>query len=243
MSGPFLAGLAWLSFAAALCLLSAYGLKRTATNLLVRAFGPSFGLGLYALLTLPGFFLHEGAHALAALILHVPLRGVTLIPRHAADELSVGAGVRVAPVDPLRMALIALAPLLAGMVSLGLLSGTLGTAGADPRPWMRLPEWVSQWDRTGAGLWAMLYLLWSVGSHMAPSRGDWLYVQRGGLVLLAVLVLLGLLLSLLGAAAASGTGAVLSRLGDGLAIGAILNTILLLPLAIAARIIRRRTRS
>jgi hypothetical protein len=238
--GTFFAGLAWLFLAGALCLFLAYWLKRTALDLLARAFGPRFALGLYATLTLPGFFLHEGAHALAAILLRVPLRGVTFIPRQSLDDLAVGASVQVEARGPLRMALIALAPLLAGAAAMGLLSGVLGAAGADPRPWVRLPEWAAGLEWGGGTFWLVVYLIWSIGSHMAPSQGDLRFVQSGGVVLLAILTLAGLLLSLLGPSAADPVGGALGRLGDGLAIGAILDAVFLAPLALLDYLLRRR---
>ncbi len=90
MGLSFLAGLAWLFVAGAACLLSAAWLKKNALDLLARAFGVPLSPPLYAMLTLPGFFLHEGAHALSALVMRVPIRGVTFIPRRAMGDLGVG---------------------------------------------------------------------------------------------------------------------------------------------------------
>jgi len=239
MGGPFFAGLAWLFITGALCLLSAYGLKHVALRLLSRAFGTGFALGLYAMLTLPGFFLHEGSHALAALLLRVPIRGITFIPHHSPLNLSVEAGVQVASTDRLRMALIALAPLLTGTIVLGLLSGALGTAGPDPLPWVRLRDRLISLEWGGAGFWIMLYLMWALGTHMAPSRGDMVYVQGGAVALLVLLLALGLLLSLLGGTITDQVGAFLGRLGDGLFIGTALNGVILLPLFIIAGLLRR----
>ncbi len=236
----FYAGLAWLFLAGTLCLFLGYWAKRSALDILAHGFGTRFALALYAMLTLPGFFLHEGAHALAAIVLRVPLRGVTFIPRHSPENLAVGASVQVEARDPLRMALIALAPLLAGSAALGLLSGTLGVTGSDLRPWVRLPQWAAGLEWRGATFWLVVYLIWSIGGHMAPSRGDMGFVQRGALVLLALLALAGVLLSLLGPSAVDPVGSVLARLGDGLAIGAALNGIFLVPLILLSRLLRRR---
>jgi len=241
MVGPFYAGLGWLFLAGALCLFLAYWLKRAALQLLARAFGVSgFTLALYAMLTLPGVILHEGAHALSALLLRVPVRGAALIPRRSPDDLSLEAFVQVSPRDPLRMALVALAPLLAGTVVLGLLTRTLGVAGQEVRPWARLAEWATSIDWHRAVLWATIYLIWTISSHMAPSRVDLCYVQNGAVVLLAILLALGLLLTRFGASAVERVGGALGRLGDGLAVGAILNGIILLPLALLVRLVGRK---
>jgi len=241
MWSAFFAGLGWLLLAGALCLFVAYWLKRTVLALLARAFGVSgLTLGLYAMLTLPGFFLHEGAHALSAVLLRVPVRGFAFIPRRASDDLSLEAFVQVVPRDPVRMALVALAPLLAGSLVLGLLSRTLAPAGLESRPWVRLAEWATGLDWHRAAPWAAIYLIWTVSSHMSPSRPDLRYVPGGAAVLLGALLLTGLLLSRFAGSAAGQVGAALSRLGDGLAVGAVLNGTFLLPLGLLARLLRRR---
>lgn len=240
MGLSFFAGLAWLFAAGAVCLLSAGRLKRSALELFARIVGAGTAPALYAMLTLPGFFLHEGAHALSAVLLRVPVRGVTFIPRRAAGDLGVGAGVRVARRDAPRMALIALAPLAAGIVALGLLTGALGAAGADPRPWVRLPAWLSAANWHSGSAWIAVYMIWSIGSHMAPSATDMQYVWGGAAALLVALVALGLILFLLGTTLLDGLGLLLGRLGDGLAVGAGLNVLMWIPVALASALIRRR---
>ncbi len=238
MDFSFFAGLAWLFLSGAGCLFSARRLKGSALELLNRAFGESFGLAFYAMLTLPGFFLHEGAHALIALLLGVPIRGATFIPRRGSADMGVGAAVQVARRDALRMALVALAPLLIGTVVLGLLSGVLATGG-DARPWVRLPAWLAGQDWRSGDLWVRAYLLWSIGSHMAPSAADMRYVRGGALALLALLAAAGLLLALFGEALLPHLALLLSRLGDSLAVAALLNLVMLAPVLLAAQPWRR----
>lgn len=230
MDVHLLAALGWFFPTAALCLVLAKRLKRILVGLLVQAFGePGVGLALYAVLTLPGFFLHEGAHALTALLLGVPLRRVVWIPRRSPDDQAVGAFTLVEPRDRLRMALIALAPLAAGALALGLLTGLMGMNSPDPYPWVRLREWIEGVDRRAPGFWASVYLIWTIGSHMAPSDSDLRIIQRGALGLLIALLLLGWILSLVGNGSST-LQAVLHRLGDSLAIGAGLNGLILLAL-------------
>lgn len=240
MDFSFFAGLVWLSLAGAGCLFSAQRLKRCAMDLLTRAFGESFSPAFYAMLTLPGFFLHEGAHALTALLLGVPIRGATFIPRRAGADLGVGAAVQVARRDTLRMAMIALAPLLVGTVALGLLSGVLTAGGADARPWVRLPAWLAGQDWRSGPLWVRVYLLWSIGSHMAPSATDMRYVRGGALALLALLAAAGLLLALVGEALRPRLALLLGRIGDSLAVAALLNLAMLVPVLLVAQFWRRR---
>ncbi len=240
MGTTFAAGLAWLFLAGTACLLSAYRLKTTFIALLGRAFGPQVGLALYAFVTLPGFLLHEGSHALAAFFLRVPILGATLIPRPSMDGMAVGAAVQVARRDPVRMALVALAPLVVGAVALGLLTGLFGSAGASPWPWLRLREWIGQLDLRSTGFWAGVYIVWSISSHMGPSSADMHYVWSGGIVLLVLLVAAGLLLSRATPAAPDAIGSAMGYVGDGLAAGTLLNLILLLPLEGIAFLTRRR---
>jgi hypothetical protein len=239
MGLSFFAGLAWLFVASAVCLVSSGWLKRGALELIARAVGVRTAPALYAMLTLPGFFLHEGAHALTALILRVPIRGVTFIPRRAAGDLGVGAGVRVARSGVLRMALIALAPLFAGIVVLGLLTGALGAAGSDPRPWVRIPDWLAAADWRSSNVWIAIYMIWSISSHMAPSATDMRYVGSGAIAILGVLVVVGAVLFLLGTSLLDGLGTLLGRLGDGLAVGAGLNVLMWIPVVLLTQVLRR----
>jgi hypothetical protein len=240
LGSDFYFGLGWFLLAGGLCLLFAWWLKRTLLGLFSHAFGANtLSLGLYALLTLPGFFLHEGAHALTALILRVPVRDVTFIPRPDPYSLSISASVQIAHRDAFRMALIALAPLLAGTVVLGLLTGITGTGVQDIRPWVRLQMWFSGMNRQGTSLWTTVYLIWTVSSHMAPSRPDLRYAQRGFLIMLIVLAALLFLLPLFGKDLPESLGLSLGRLGDGLAIGALLNGLVLIPLALLSKFVRR----
>jgi len=238
MGLSFLAGLAWLFVAGAACLLSAGRLKRNAMRLFARAFGVSVAPALYAMLTLPGFFLHEGAHALTALVLRVPIRGATFIPRRAGS-LGVGAGVRVARRDTLRMALIALAPLVVGIVVLGLLTGALAAASSDPRPWVRLPAWLTAANWGTGNAWITIYLIWSISSHMAPSTTDMRYVGAGAMAILIGFVVIGVLLVLVGTALLDSLGVFLGRLGDGLFVGTVLNMLMLIPVALVSRLVWR----
>lgn len=240
MLGEFLLGLAWLSFAGALGLFLAGRLKRTLLDLMERAFGVRFSLALYAMLTLPGFFLHEAAHALAALLLRVPIRSVTFIPRRSVDDMAVGSSVQVAPRDPLRMALIALAPLLAGTLALGLLTGLLRGGSTSPHPWTRLPEWAASLDYGSVDFWLAAYLIWALGGTLAPSRADMVHVRRGALALLLLLAVAGGILYLVGEEAIAWLGTFLGRLGDGLAAAAVLNGVVLLPLALLEMALSRR---
>ncbi len=228
MNGDLLLGLGWLFLGTVGCLALSRHLQETALREMDRLLG-EIGLSLFALLTLPGFFLHEASHAASAFLLRVPVRRVHFIPRPSLDGRSLSASVEIGRRDPLRMALVALAPLLAGMAALGLLCGVSGTSAADPRPWVRLPTWLAHLDWGSSSLWASLYLIVSVSLHMAPSRADWVYVPGGMAALWGMLFLSGFLLPLFGEALPRQVGSLLIRLGDGLLVGATLNGVLLVP--------------
>lgn len=235
MNGDFLAGLGWLFLGGGCCLAVARRLREAAAEFLTRLFGVEIGLPLFALLTLPGFFLHEAAHVLSALLLRVPIRAVHWIPRPSLDGHSLSASVSIGRADALRTALVALAPLLAGATALGLLSNALGAPEADPRPWVRLPAWLSGLDWGSSSLWASLYLIGCISLHMAPSRADLAYVPGGLAALGVVLLLSGFLLPLFGPELPGQVGRLFARLGDGLLVGAALNGVLLAPLVLVRR--------
>ncbi|MGC8874973.1 MAG: hypothetical protein ACP5SI_11090 [Chloroflexia bacterium] len=222
-------GFVWLLIAGALGLFLAGWLKQAFLALLCRFLGPAVALGVYAMLTLPGFFLHEGAHILVALALGVPVRGFTLIPRPDPEGLS--AAVEVSPRGPIRMAAVALAPLLAGMAALALLTTIFPYDPGSSYPWMRLAAWPTSWRGSRAEFWFHLYLIWAISSHMAPSRGDMVYVLRGAIAL-PFLVLVGWGLARLFPNFLDPWNAICTRLGDGFALAAAGNAVCLLPVGL-----------
>jgi hypothetical protein len=80
---------------------------------------------LFAIFFLPGTFIHEASHFLAALILFVPVGQFELIPEFIEeDRLKLGS-VPVAKSDFLRRFLIAIAPIIAGLTILFFLPSLL----------------------------------------------------------------------------------------------------------------------
>ncbi len=69
---------------------------------------------LLSLFYLPGTILHEYAHYLVAILLRVPVYGVSFKPQRSGDKLKLGS-VTIGQTDPLRKALIGMAPLLFGL--------------------------------------------------------------------------------------------------------------------------------
>lgn len=144
------------------------------------------------LLAMPGTVLHEAAHYLACVVLRVPagrqVRGpdgrraqVRLFhPRRDRYTGTVTLGsVPHAATDPLRGALIAIAPLL--LVPALLLVIALALAGtSDPAQLRHLVPKLAVWKLVALG-----YLAFSCGQAAFPSRGDHIGVL-GGLALSAV---------------------------------------------------------
>jgi hypothetical protein len=164
--------------------------QRRLVNLAVAATGSRL---LGYLLAMPGTVVHEGAHYLACVILRVPVgrqvrtrdgrraRVRWFFPTRDAVTGSVTLGmVPHARTDPLRGALIAIAPLLLVppllMAIVCLLAGTTDLAQLrhvlpDLTPWR---------------LVLLSYLAFSCAQGAFPSRGDHIGVQ-GGLALSAIL--------------------------------------------------------
>lgn len=69
------------------------------------------------LLYFPGTLLHELSHFLAAVLLRVPVASFSIMPKVTPTGILFGR-VSVQKVDPFRSAIIAIAPLLTGAVTL-----------------------------------------------------------------------------------------------------------------------------
>ena len=131
------------------------------------------------LLAMPGTVLHESAHYLACLILRVPVGGQLRTPdgRRArvrlfyprrdpvSGSVTLGMVPHAAP-DPLRGALIAIAPLL--LVPPFLLAIALGVAGiSDPGQLRHILPHLAAWK-----LALLAYVAFSCGQASFPSSGD-----------------------------------------------------------------------
>nr|WP_290667346.1 hypothetical protein [Ardenticatena sp.] len=70
---------------------------------------------IYALILLPGTLLHESSHWLMAKLMRVETTGLSLVPRFENGQLVMGH-VLVRKSDPIRSALVGIAPLFVGTV-------------------------------------------------------------------------------------------------------------------------------
>ena len=62
----------------------------------------------------PGTFVHEASHALASVLLFVPVKHISFLPKLEADGLKLGS-VSIAHTDPLRRFIIGVAPVIIGV--------------------------------------------------------------------------------------------------------------------------------
>jgi hypothetical protein len=156
-------------------------------------------VALYALLFAPGAAVHELSHWLMALCLRVRTTSFSLVPRRGpGDQLRLGY-VETERTDPVRSALIGVAPLLCGVVLLSLL--TLHQLALEPIVQAAAGYDVGAVLRTvgllptvpDVALW--LYLVVAISNTMLPSAADrsaWLPAGLIALGLGAILALSGI---------------------------------------------------
>lgn len=151
---------------------------------------------IFALIFLPGVFLHELSHFITAKLLRVPTGRFSLLPQVQPDgRLRLGY-VETAPGGFLRDALIGVAPLVTG----NLFVAYIAIYRMQLLPlWdlLRLAEWARFWEALWAvptfpDFWLWFYLAFTVSSMMMPSASDrqaWLpvFLLAAGLVGLAIL--------------------------------------------------------
>jgi len=153
---------------------------------------------LFALIFLPGVFLHELSHFLMAKILRVRTGRVSLIPQPQPDgRLRLGY-VETAPGGFLRDALIGVAPLVTGSLFVAYVA--IQRMALLPL-WdlARLADWSRFWSALGAvpgqpDFWLWFYLTFTVSSMMLPSASDrqaWLPVILLAAALVGLAILAG----------------------------------------------------
>ncbi len=156
---------------------------------------PDVALVLYFVLVLPGILIHELSHWLMARILLVPVRRVSIGPvrKGRSSRVSLGS-VQVGNVDPIRAALIGVAPLLGGSAVILLIGNLLLGVGEltealAGQGWEGILAGLGQIVRvTDFSLW--LYVIFAISNAMLPSESDMSTVRP-------VLIFLGFLAAVL----------------------------------------------
>lgn len=124
------------------------------------------------MLILPGVLLHELSHALAAWVLRVRVRHLSIGIRRkgAGNKVALGS-VDIARTDPIRGSLIGMAPLIAGCAAILLISSWglgLNGLGFGGQPfWEELRRAYQVPD-----FWLWVYLVLAIGNAMLPSAAD-----------------------------------------------------------------------
>jgi hypothetical protein len=175
--------LLWLAAALALLLSTERWIHRHLQGVMLLFTGdPEIAVALYALPLLPGILLHELSHALAAILVGVRVRGISIRPKRAGQRVQLGF-VPVDKTDFVRASLIGLAPLLAGSSVVLLIGyhvfdiGTIDVASTT-LDWANLAERLRRfavllWEAFQASdAWTWAYIVFAVSNTMLPSRSD-----------------------------------------------------------------------
>ncbi|MEJ2759687.1 MAG: hypothetical protein P8046_14500 [Anaerolineales bacterium] len=158
---------------------------------------PKTAILLFALVFLPGVFLHELSHFLTAKLLRVPTGRFSVFPRELGNQRLQMGFVEVAVSDPVRESLIGAAPLLTGSafvayVGFSRLEVNTLVSSAQLGLGEVIPAFFALFHQPDVWLW--LYLALTVSSTMFPSASDrrpWLKVAIGLAIILGVLLVLG----------------------------------------------------
>jgi hypothetical protein len=162
---------------------------------------PEWAVILYALVLLPGVFLHEASHWLAATLLGVRTGSFSVIPRQQPDgsiQLGYVEYYKGRTLDPMRESIIGGAPLITGTlvilligfkvfgitdIAVAVQSGQIDQLSVALGQIYQTPDFL---------LW--LYLLFAIANGMMPSKSD----RRAWPAFVVTLVGLALLLYFLG---------------------------------------------
>ena len=204
-------------------------------------------MGIFALIFLPGVFLHELSHYLMAKILRVPTGRFSLIPRPMPDGRLILGYVETAKSDVVRASLIGAAPLIVGTILVAYIAVfqlqmrvicDVFRNGQFNLFWMGIRALPHVDNFT---LW--FYLNFAVSSTMMPSYSDrhaWaeLVISVGVLFSIALLVGAGpWMLSTI----APLVGDFLSSVAVIFGLSAVVHVVLLLPVALIHRLLVHAT--
>ena len=166
--------------------------------LLILTRRPGLTQTIFALIFLPGVFLHELSHFLAAKLLGVQTGKFSLIPKAQPNgKLRLGY-VETASGGFFRDALIGAAPLVTGSLFV-VYAGIYQFHLLPLWDFIRLTEWNGLWSGMKAlpkvpDFWLWFYLTFTICSTMMPSASDrqaWLPVELLAVALVGVAILAG----------------------------------------------------
>ena len=168
--------LLWLAATLALLLLIERWIHRHLQGVMLLLTGdPDIAVVLYALPLLPGIFVHELSHALAAILLGARVGRISIRPKRTGQRVQLGF-VPVEKTDVVRASLIGLAPLLVGNGVILLIGywvfdiGTLGGALVTGDLANLIAGLLRALKAPDAWIWA--YVIFAVSNTMLPSRAD-----------------------------------------------------------------------
>jgi hypothetical protein len=245
---PSFDGLLWLLLALALLvfLQRSLHLEIQAVFLIITR-RPGLTQAIFALIFVPGVFLHEASHFLMAKLLGVPIGKFSLIPQTQPNgKLRLGY-VETVSGGFIRDALIGAAPLV---------TGSLVVAYLAIFQLHLLPLWdfirLAEWNEFYSGLngflkapdfWLWFYLTFTISSTMMPSSADrhaWFPFGLLAIVLFGVAILAGAGPWLLANLAPS-FNSFLRGLALIFALSGIIHAILILPFLLIHRVLSRLT--
>jgi hypothetical protein len=238
--------IAWgVGFVAILVVTQRWFQRKLQTLLAALTRNPQVSLAVYAIMFAPGVAVHELSHWLMAFCLRVRTISFSLVPKRGpGDQLRLGY-VETERTDPIRSALIGVAPLLSGVLLLSLL--TLSQLALEPVVEASVRFDASAVLKTAAGLRTVpdvglwLYLVVAISNTMLPSAADRSAWLPAGLIvagLSLVIVLSGLEIRDGGWVAAR-LESILPRLSVVFGLTAILNFILGIAMWLAANLVLR----
>jgi hypothetical protein len=183
-------GLFWLALALVVLLFLQRTMHREIQSVfLILTRNPGITIGIFALIFIPGVFLHELSHFLMARLLWVPTGRFSLIPTPLPDGRLQMGYVETAETDFVRDSLVGAAPILFGSLFLAWVSAERLDLGV---MWDVLRH--AQWSLFLLGLtilptlpdfWLWFYLAFAVSSTMMPSESD----RRAWMPLITVLAI------------------------------------------------------
>jgi hypothetical protein len=241
-------GLLWLLAALILLVFLQISLHREIQAVfLILTRRPGMTQTIFALIFLPGVFLHELSHFLAAKLLGVETGKFSLIPQAQPNgKLRLGY-VETASGGFIRDALIGAAPLVTGSLCVALVAIYLLRL-LPLWDFIHLAEWSGFWSGLLAvpkapDFWLWFYLTFTISSTMMPSASDrhaWLPLGLLACVLFGIAILAGAGPWML-ANLASPFNAFLRALALIFGLSGVIHVFLILPFLLAHKLLTRLT--